>query len=146
MSKFVISIVIIFAIAFDISGYSIENVGTIIWKNVILNKYVLPQYSINKEDLKEIYYGNLTYELTDIEIPKYEIEIQIGKISKDINIKEGFHEKNKEILQEMYLSKEEKENKTSILKYRWVYKIKDRNSKNHIAVAINDRCFLANLK
>ncbi|MGL4731873.1 MAG: hypothetical protein ACRCW0_09875 [Clostridium sp.] len=88
MSKFVISIVIIFAIAFDIAGYSIENVGTIIWKNVILNKYVLPQYSINKEDLKEIYYGNLTYELTDIEIPKYEIEIQIGKISKDINIKE----------------------------------------------------------
>lgn len=115
-------------------------------RNVVISEKRLPEYKLDQSNFKNIYYGGMTYQITNEKVSRENIDVPIGKILKDVSINDTFKEEDKNYIRENFLSEEKSNSKDFIVKVGLVYKIKDKNSKKNIAILINSNYYLAKMQ
>ncbi|WAA12717.1 NisI/SpaI family lantibiotic immunity lipoprotein [Fervidibacillus halotolerans] len=105
----------------------------------------LPKYELNKENFKEISYGGKTYIIEDTIVHPKELDEPIGKVVETITINEKNEILSKKELRKIQITPKKDEERT-LMNFGWVYRIKDFDPEQTVAVVINNQYHIAKIK
>ncbi|WP_102401888.1 NisI/SpaI family lantibiotic immunity lipoprotein [Haloimpatiens massiliensis] len=143
---FVITLLLVLSCISLLGCSKIKKLATNARKNMEIEKN-LPKYILNEENFKEVSYEGRVYCIKEESFAVDDLDKPIGRISQRVTIDANNKKLSKEELRKIYVVPSEDLKKERIdLNFGWIYNVKNTDSKEVIAIVVNQNLRKAEIK